>query len=98
MLVLQIHKMVCSGSVASKHELGIQNKMYGLQDSDKSAVYHVIHDFTIATCQTGRPITSCKGVILTRFQNRDNHCFLPGSWDQGDSTRIRQESHSRAKG
>jgi hypothetical protein len=48
-IVLQVHKMVQCGSVASELILGIQKKVTALQDPDKSMDYHMLHGLTNTT-------------------------------------------------
>jgi hypothetical protein len=64
-IVLQVHKMVKSGSEPSEPTLGIQKEIYPLQGADKLMVYHMIQDFTNTTSQTDTSVTSYVEVILT---------------------------------
>jgi hypothetical protein len=81
-MVFQVHQVFRRESVALKSTLCILKKIFTLQNLDETMVYHVLHGLAQATSGADGSVTSCKGMVHTRFQNWNNQCFSPGSWYQ----------------
>jgi hypothetical protein len=58
-VVVQVHKVVKGGSMASESTLGIGEKFSTLQDPDKTPVYHALHCLAQATSEADRSVTTC---------------------------------------